>query len=222
MKHLPFTLALLLASLGLCALKAQTPPMQRGISVQLASTDHASPLAEADQPSAWVVTVTADGGVYFGTKSVTPEGLYYAMKARARKFPKELFVKVDERAPYGTVEHAIENVHRYFSSVMLLTGQPGASASDRSLMPQGFEVLIDSPGGSGPSINLDANQVVRVNSEQVPTNLLAQTLRNLTQDNKDTIIPIEANEKLPFGDVAHAIDICTGLGTRVDLKLPSQ
>lgn len=221
MKYLPFTLALL--TLGSCPLNAQTPQMQRGISVQLAPTDHASPFAEADQPSAWIVTITADGGVYFGTKPVAPEGLYYAMKDRAHKFPKALFLKVDERAPYGPVEHALESVHRYFPSVTLLTGQPEASASDQRVMPQGFEVLIDSPGDqSGPRIDLAANQIVHINSEQIPPNLFEQTLRNLTSGNKDTTIPIEAKENVPFVEVVHAVDVCTGLGTKVNLKLPSQ
>jgi hypothetical protein len=49
--------------------------MQRGISVDLAATGNAESMPAADDNEAWIVTVTADGNLYFGTHSLTPDSL---------------------------------------------------------------------------------------------------------------------------------------------------
>lgn len=223
MKYLVSSLALILANFGACLMNAQTPSLQRGISVQLAATDHASAIAEADQPSAWIVTITSDGGIYLATNAVTPESLYDQMKHHSRKLPKEVFVKADARAPYITVEQALQSLHRFFPAVIILTSQPGATVPDARLMPQGFEVTLDSHDPkAGPRIELDSNQVVRVNGQQIPANLLEQTLRNLMPENKERTIPVDAKGQVPFSEVAHVIDVCTSLGSRISLTLPNQ
>lgn len=220
-----YTFLLLFAFSSLIAPGAvgQVAPMQRGIRVQLAQTDHASPFAEADEAGEWIVAIPGDGGIYLGTKAVTADGLYYLMKSRSHKIPKQLFIKADERAAYGTVEQLLENIHKFFKSVTLLTAQTGVSASDSRVMPQGFEVLVGSAEGeSRLYIQVNPGDAVRVNDQAVPSELLEQTLRNLMTDNKDAIIPVQAKEQVPFAQVAHVIDVCTAVGARVSLTLPSQ
>src|SRR5271166_722905 len=124
----PVLFVCFVASLVALYSAAQNPLMQRGISVQLAPTTNAEAMPEADNPNAWIVTITADGGLYFGTDPVTSEGLYYKMKPRSRKRPKDLFIKADARAPYASVQRALAGVHAFYDSVILLTAQPEAAA----------------------------------------------------------------------------------------------
>ena len=46
--------------------------MQRGVSVQMAVTSNATSVPDADSNDAWIVTVTADGSLYFGADPMTP------------------------------------------------------------------------------------------------------------------------------------------------------
>ncbi len=52
--------------------------LQKGVSVQMAVTSNATPMPEADNPDAWIVTITSDGSLYLGTHPVSPpDNLYY-------------------------------------------------------------------------------------------------------------------------------------------------
>jgi len=86
MKHLleVCLVALALATNVTPSASAQSVAMQRGVSVQLAVTNNATPMPEADNEDAWIVTVTADGQIYFGTDPVTPAGLADELKRRPR------------------------------------------------------------------------------------------------------------------------------------------
>ena len=55
----------------LLALAAQPPAPRAGVSVQMAVTQHAQPLPQADQPEAVVVALTRDGKLYNGITPIT-------------------------------------------------------------------------------------------------------------------------------------------------------
>ena len=63
---------------------AQSPALQKGVSVQMAITNNATPMPEADKKDAWIVAVTAPGQLYFGTDAVSAEQLSEEMKAHPR------------------------------------------------------------------------------------------------------------------------------------------
>ena len=63
---------------------SQIPPLQKGVSVQMAVTNNASPMPEADKQDAWVIAVTATGELYFGTQPVTAGQLVEEMKMHPR------------------------------------------------------------------------------------------------------------------------------------------
>src|SRR5579872_7570121 len=65
-KHLISILALLFAVLGFALATGQAQQLQKGVSVQMAATRSAAPMLAADNPDAWVVTIIADGNLYFG------------------------------------------------------------------------------------------------------------------------------------------------------------
>ena len=44
--------------------RGQVPALQTGVSVQMVPSSHAAPMPEADNPDAWVITVTSDGRIY--------------------------------------------------------------------------------------------------------------------------------------------------------------
>ena len=204
---------------------AQNPPLQRGISVQLAPATNAEAMPEADDPNAWIVTVTADGVLYFGTTPVTSEGLYYKMKARSHKLPKKLYVKADARAPYSSVERVLAGVHSFFDSVIVLTLQAAPAAPGSTVLPRGIEVLITAPAaGLKPSVELEAAAqgapALTVNHEPVAWDALPRTLKSLLED-RDKVVPIEVTGAVPFAPVVRVADQCHLVGVRVVLPAPT-
>jgi biopolymer transport protein ExbD len=204
---------------------AQNPPLQRGISVQLAPTTNAEAMPEADDPNAWIVTITADGGLYFGITPVTSEGLYYKMKARSRKLPKKLYVKADARAPYSSVGRVLAGVHSFFDSVVVLTLQAESATPGSTVPPRGIEVLITAPApGLKPSVELQGvaqgAPALTVNHEPVAWDALPRTLENLLQD-REKVVPIEVAGAVPFAQVVHVADVCHPVGVRVVLPAPT-
>src|ERR1700730_14208002 len=75
--------------------------MQKGISVELASTSSAAPVPDADKQDALIVTVTETGKLYFGIEPVTPDSVAERIKDRASH--RTLYIKADARAPYACV-----------------------------------------------------------------------------------------------------------------------
>ena len=109
MKYLRLVCAAAIATGAIVAQTiAQTPALQKGVSVQMAVTNNATPMPEADKQDAWILAVTATGQVYFGTEAVSAEQLSEEMKTRPRNRNAELYVKADARAPYASVKKTLE------------------------------------------------------------------------------------------------------------------
>ena len=87
---------------------AQIPPLQKGVSVQMAVTNNATPMPEADSQGAWIVAVTTPGQIYFGTQAVTAEQLSEEMKTHPRNRNAKLYIKADARAPYAGVKKTLQ------------------------------------------------------------------------------------------------------------------
>jgi biopolymer transport protein ExbD len=130
----------------LLALAAQAPVPRAGVSVQLATTQHAQPLPEADQPEAVVIALTASGKLYLGITPITPAAL-----PRTLPRTKTLCFKADARAPYSAIVEVLDSLrHLGVSSVWLITGQQDTPEPANPVPPKGFELRL-TPATRPPS-----------------------------------------------------------------------
>ncbi len=135
---------LMLSTVHVCSAQA----MQKGISVELASTSSAVPVPEADSQDALVIAVTDTGRIYFGIDPVTPDSLGEKLKARLSR-TKNLYIKADARAPYACVVKVLDAVHTAgVAGVTLLTTQPKSTPVGAVVLPTGIEMELarHSPG----------------------------------------------------------------------------
>ncbi len=106
-----------------------TPMLQKGVSVDLAQTDNPVRMADADKEDALLVGVMRDGTIFFGSDKVTPDQLTEKMKDRlANRTNKQVFIKADARAKYGSVVEVVDNIRSAgVDQVGLLTEQRKSS-----------------------------------------------------------------------------------------------
>src|SRR6266568_1495684 len=147
MKHTSIRLRMLVSVLSVAAIAmlapipSHTQEMQRGVSVQMPVTSHATSMPEADQNDAWVVAVTADGSLYLGADAMTPEGLADWMKTHPRNREAKLYIKADARAPFASVGQVLEVGRRaLFETPVLLTSKREPIAVGTVAPPNGLEV----------------------------------------------------------------------------------
>jgi len=204
----------------------QSPPMQKGISVQMAVTNNAVPMPEADDANAWIVAVVRDGSLFFGTEKVTPLGLADEMKTRPRNREQKLYVKADARAAFADVRRALQAGRTvWFEAAVLLTSQPEQAAPGRMVPPKGLEVLVGVPS-SAQSIVLEVSRSglpsprLTVNGAEVSEAALPETLNRMLQNRSEKIVVLQADGQLPFSQVAHVIDVCRGTGVKVAVDMP--
>jgi biopolymer transport protein ExbD len=216
-------LALALASNFAPQATAQSPTLQQGVSVQMAVTSDASPMADADNQDAWIVVVTADGGVYFGIDRVTPSDLANRIKSRPRKGDQKLYIKADARAPFSAVRKVFAAAHEAdFQTAVLLTSQPG-SPTTGTMVPEGLEVLIGPHSNAAIVVQVDPGQpspALEVNDQKIPAAALQDTLKRLLQSHSDTPVLVKTSGLVAFGPIAHVIDTCHSIGAKVMLSTP--
>ena len=88
-----------------------TPMLQKGKSVDLARTDTARDMQDADKDDAIVVAVTRDGNIFLGNNQVQKADLTGQVKDRiANKQDKTVFLKSDARAKYGDVVAVVDEI----------------------------------------------------------------------------------------------------------------
>ena len=88
-----------------------TPMLQKDISVDLAKTQSPIEMKDADKESAIVVAITRDGTVFFGKEKTPPDQLANKVKDQlANRTNKQVFIRADSRARYGTVTDVVDNV----------------------------------------------------------------------------------------------------------------
>jgi len=225
-KHFVLTVASVLA-IVLSAARSNAQQLQQGISVEMPSATNSAPMPEADNENAWIVTVTADGSLYFGIDPVTPESLLDEMKKRPRNRAAKLYIKADARAPFAHLEKVLEAARvDFFQSAVLLTSQPEASNGGTLVPPKGLEVLIGSaaPAGAVATVvhlqNSGLQPTLKINNDQISWSALQTTLKQHFQKGDEKAILVKADGQMPFAPVAHAIDICRSTGATVALATP--
>jgi biopolymer transport protein ExbD len=200
---------------------AQAPALQRGIRVQMPITSSAGLLPDADNPDAWIVTITGTGDLYFGVDAVTPESLGQAMQSRPRNREQELYIKADSWAPSSSVKRVLAEARVvFFRRVFLLTATPAGAPPGKMVAPTGIPLWIAEPS-MDVAIVLQISDdhglpIVKIDSQQVSLKALQHKLEELLQGQNDLNrrMVLLKTDDVPFADLAHVVDACNMASAR--------
>ncbi len=209
------------------ALELNSQQLQKGVSVNLAPTTSAQPMPAADDADAWIVSISADGNLWFGVIPVTPESLLEKMIQTPRNRRQNLYIKADVRAPYSAVVRTLKAARTDgFDAPIFLTGQPTSPESNGLLPPMGLQVGIEHGGLTTPEpINLDivasqASSVLRVNNQEVSWTNLQGKIQQLAQNQTGTVVRLSAEGNVPFGQIIRAVDASQAANAKVIMGVP--
>jgi biopolymer transport protein ExbD len=88
-----------------------TPMLQKTTPVDLAMTNNAHEMKDADKDDAIVVAVTKDGSIYLKNVKTAKEALTDQIKdAISNRLDKTVYVKSDARAKYGDVVAVVDEI----------------------------------------------------------------------------------------------------------------
>jgi biopolymer transport protein ExbD/biopolymer transport protein TolR len=89
-----------------------TPMLQpRGAPVDLARTNNAIQMPDADRADALIVSVMRDGKVFLGDASVTSQTLTQRLQDKlSNRVNKTVYVRADARTRYGLLASAVEDL----------------------------------------------------------------------------------------------------------------
>jgi len=88
-----------------------TPMLQKDHPVDLARTDNAKDMLDADKEDAIVVAITRDGNIFLRNTQIKKEQVSSEVKDRiANRLEKTVFVKSDARAKYGDVVAVVDEI----------------------------------------------------------------------------------------------------------------
>ena len=106
-----------------------TPMLTNKVNVNLARTNNATTMDDANKEDAVIIAVTRDSKIYLGQDQTTLESLGSQVKDRLQDKPnKVVYFRADARAHYGSVEDAIDAVRTAgVEEVGLLTEQRSGS-----------------------------------------------------------------------------------------------
>jgi len=88
-----------------------TPMLQKNKPVDMARTDTARDMQDADKEDAVVVAVTRDGNIFLGNTQIQKADLSGQVKDRiSNKLDKTVYLKSDARAKYGDVVAVVDEI----------------------------------------------------------------------------------------------------------------
>jgi biopolymer transport protein ExbD len=213
---LPTVIVILATLFPASTLNAQV--LQRGISVEMPLTTGASLLPDADNPHAWIVTVTEDGDLYFGVDSITFADLLTKLKNRPRNREQNIYIKADGRAPAATVVRVLDVARKdLFKQAFLLTAQPHGIGQGNIVPPSGMPVWVESVSPSQPVIvQISTGQgspTLKINAEEISLKGLEHKVGQLLQNQSDRVVVLKMDQ-VPFADLAHVVDACNMAGAK--------
>jgi biopolymer transport protein ExbD len=216
--------ALALAPIVFSTASAQSPALEKGVSVQMAATTNATAFAQADNQDAWIVAVTADGSLYFGVRPVTVASLTEEMKSTPRRREARLYVKADARAPFDAVKQALHAAQKdLFETAVLLTEQQPHAAEATNFPPQGLEVGLALPSATATVVELHNSggptPALKVNGQELAWSALQGALIEASQGGRVKQVVLEADGGLPFDEIVKVIDVSRSLGAKVAVSL---
>lgn len=142
------SLALAMGSIVM-AQNPRRPVLRAGVSVEMAATQHAGTMLQADEEDAVVVAVTAKGRVYLGVTPLSPAEL--PAKVRGGK---QVYLKADARASYSAVSAVLDALRQAgHATASLLTAQTDTPQPAGPLPPKGLEVRL-APGPEAAAVEV--------------------------------------------------------------------
>ena len=213
-----------LATVLFAARAGNTQQLQKGISVQMAQTTSAAPMPDADNNDAWIVSITADGTLYFGIDPMTPTELADKMTRTPRRRDQNFYVKADARAPFAAVQTVLTTAHEMgFAAPVLLTSQSESQSPGVMVSPKGLEVEIE-PHSNAASIVVQVNagqpSTLQVNDQETPAAALPDALKQLLKNRGETPVLVKTHGPVSFAPVAQVIDTIHSLGAKVLISTP--
>jgi len=108
-----------------------TPMLQKTHQVDLAPTNNAHDMKDADKDDAVVVAVTRDGTLYLQNNRISKESITNEVKDQiANRLDKTVYVKSDARAKYGDVVAVVDEIRSAgVDQLGLLTQKVGKQTS---------------------------------------------------------------------------------------------
>jgi len=108
-----------------------TPMLQKTHQVDLAPTNNAHDMKDADKDDAVVVAVTRDGTLYLQNNRISKEAITNEVKDQiANRLDKTVYVKSDARAKYGDVVAVVDEIRSAgVDQLGLLTQKVGKQTS---------------------------------------------------------------------------------------------
>ena len=205
--------------------RAQAPALRKGVSVQMASTRNASPMAEADNDDAWVVAISAGGDLYLGAEAMTPDQLAEWMRSHPRSREANLYIKADARASFANVAKVLDIGRTVgLDAPVLLTSQIEPKTPGIMVPPKGLAVSVDAPANANATVVRIArsqdSSTVSVNNEETSLAALQGTVRGLIQNTTDHVVIVRADGVVSFRDFINVVDICTSVGGKTVVPTP--
>jgi len=108
-----------------------TPMLQKTHQVDLAPTNNAHDMKDADKDDAVVVAVTREGTLYLQNNRISKEAITNEVKDQiANRLDKTVYVKSDARAKYGDVVAVVDEIRSAgVDQLGLLTQKVGKQTS---------------------------------------------------------------------------------------------
>jgi biopolymer transport protein ExbD len=111
-----------------------TPMLQKGLSVDMAKAENSVKMPNADKDDAIIIGVTRDGRTYLGREEINIDQITSTVKDQlSDRLDKTVYIRSDQRAKYGDVVKAVDEVRAAgVENLGLLTEKP---ASDKTAPP---------------------------------------------------------------------------------------
>ncbi len=131
------------------AQSAPEVPLQRGISVDMATASHAVPVPLADKEDALVVAVARNGDVFLGTTRIDVDALAEKVReAASGRADKTLYIKADARVAYAAVVKVLDAVGTGgVERITLLVAQRDSEVRAFPVSPKGLELKVERRAG---------------------------------------------------------------------------
>src|SRR5271155_1411217 len=103
-----------------------TPMLQKGLSVDMAKAENSVKMPGADKDDAVIIGITRDGRTYLGREEIGLDQITSVVKDQlSNRLDKTVYVRSDQRAKYGDVVKAVDEVRSAgVENLGLLTEKP--------------------------------------------------------------------------------------------------
>ncbi|HTT22063.1 MAG TPA: biopolymer transporter ExbD [Candidatus Sulfotelmatobacter sp.] len=208
--------------LAVSYLTAQTmPPPQPGISVEMAVTEHAQPMPEADDANAWVVTIDRFGTIYFRANQTNIVELANWIRSHPHSPDAKLYIKADTGVAFAIVREVLDAGREAgFDTPVMLTSQTTRPSTERLVLPMGVSVRMgqamdkDSVVAEVTKTN-QPSPALKINNQRIPASAFASTLSAVLQARTDKTVFLKADDRLLFSQVVQVIDVCRSIGANI-------